>query len=238
MYRSLCTEFYDADKPLAPPDELESLLQHCASHFSILEAMSGTGRFLLPIRAQGYDIEGVDASLDMLAACREKAKKQGISVTLYAQFLHELALPKRYHRILIPAASFGLITKTPQVVESLRCLFDHLLPLGELVIEVEPLRNRPKDLGVVHATLRERVDGAKIVLTTFLSGYDETTQVAKSINKYELIAEGVLLATEYEEFSVRYYDEEQFTRHLCSAGFRVKTVKRTEETLTFVASRA
>ena len=68
-YRKLCTEFYDLDKP-APPPEALALYRTYARQASgcILEAMCGSGRFLLPLLAEGYAVEGVDTSPNMIRA--------------------------------------------------------------------------------------------------------------------------------------------------------------------------
>ena len=49
-YKKLCTQFYDIDKPTAPPDALEFYLQYALkAQGPILEPMCGTGRFLVPM---------------------------------------------------------------------------------------------------------------------------------------------------------------------------------------------
>jgi hypothetical protein len=58
-YGKLSTEFYALDKPTAPPDAFdfyERYAREARGH--IHEPMCGTGRFLLPLQAQGLDISG------------------------------------------------------------------------------------------------------------------------------------------------------------------------------------
>src|SRR5678816_1813672 len=81
-YRKLCTEFYDIDKPTAPNDALELFTHHARQAGSpILEPMCGSGRFLVPLRQRGFDIDGIDASPEMLQACRDKCARLGIRAT-------------------------------------------------------------------------------------------------------------------------------------------------------------
>lgn len=54
MYKKLCAEFYDLDKPTATKDDLDFYLQYCQPGVTILEAMSGTGRFLLPFFSKRF----------------------------------------------------------------------------------------------------------------------------------------------------------------------------------------
>ena len=61
--------------------------------------MCGSGRFLLPLLEAGVDIDGVDASPHMLAACAAKCAERGLRASLHEQSLHALDLPRRYRFI-------------------------------------------------------------------------------------------------------------------------------------------
>jgi SAM-dependent methyltransferase len=68
----LCTIFNDLGKSLAAREETGLYTRFVRSkRESILEPMCGSGRFLLPLLQQGYDISGFDLSSDMLDACRK-----------------------------------------------------------------------------------------------------------------------------------------------------------------------
>ena len=87
-YRKLSTEFYDIDKPAPPPEALDFYRNYALqSSGRILEPMCGWGRFLLSLLAEGYAVEGVDASPDMARACRERGAQRGLDPTVYEQFL-------------------------------------------------------------------------------------------------------------------------------------------------------
>jgi SAM-dependent methyltransferase len=64
-----------------------------------LDLGCGSGRLLLRYLRAGLDVDGCDYSEDMLAACQERAVKEGLSPRLYAQAMHELDLPRRYRTI-------------------------------------------------------------------------------------------------------------------------------------------
>jgi SAM-dependent methyltransferase len=99
-----------------------------------LDAACGTGRLLVPWVAAGLDVDGVDASPDMIAHCREAAHRVGRSPALYVQPLHRLDAPRRYGSIVVSGA-FGLGATREQDVEALRRLFDHLEPGGLLALD-------------------------------------------------------------------------------------------------------
>jgi SAM-dependent methyltransferase len=58
-----------------------------------LDVACGTGRLLIPYLRAGLDVDGCDVSRDMIALCREKAEREGLSPTLFVQAMHELKPP-------------------------------------------------------------------------------------------------------------------------------------------------
>lgn len=230
-YGKLCTEVYDITKPQVPADALEFFLRHLESAGEpVLEPMCGSGRFLIPFLERGIDIDGVDASPDMLQACREHCERKGLRAVLYEQFLQELALPRQYGFIFIPAASFGLIVDREAVKDSLKRLCEHLLPGGKLVLEVETPRAQPKTPGKWGGFWVARPDGAKIVLSS-LPTYDSEEQVRRDIHRYELFRDGHLVDTELEDFVLRFYERDEFQRLLEATGFsNIRVTKAYENT--------
>jgi SAM-dependent methyltransferase len=101
-----------------------------------LDVACGTGRLLLPYLRAGLDVDGCDVSDDMIAVCRDKAAREGLSPTLWAQPMHELDAPRRYRTIYVCGA-FGLGSSREQDAEALRRFHDHLLPGGRLLLDIE-----------------------------------------------------------------------------------------------------
>ncbi|HUG64292.1 MAG TPA: class I SAM-dependent methyltransferase [Gaiellaceae bacterium] len=102
-----------------------------------LEAACGAGRLLVPYLRTGIDIDGADISPDMLERVRERSLREGLDApNLYAQAMHELDLPRRYHTILV-CGGFGLGGQREHDVEGLRRIYEHLEPGGTLVLDNE-----------------------------------------------------------------------------------------------------
>jgi hypothetical protein len=83
-------------------------------------------------------------------------------------------------------------------------------------------------------------------LISWLSHYNETERISHSIHRYELIKDGQLLKMEYEDFSLRHYDPEEFRTLLEISGFKeIKTYKahqflapdETDERIVFECSK-
>jgi SAM-dependent methyltransferase len=93
----------------------------------------GTGRFLVPLRSEGFDIDGSDVSEDMLAQARSQASGLDSPPGLFAQPLHELELQRPY-RTMFMCGVFGIGGRRDLDREALRRARRHLEPGGALLI--------------------------------------------------------------------------------------------------------
>ena len=97
-----------------------------------LDLACGVGRLLVPLAASGLDVDGVDASTDMLAHARRLAEARGLTPSLAAQPMHELDLPRRYGTIFI-CDSFGIGGRRRLAFQALHRILEHLQPGGAVV---------------------------------------------------------------------------------------------------------
>jgi SAM-dependent methyltransferase len=219
-YARLCSEFYDLDKPRPPPDAFDFYERYARlARGPILEPMCGSGRFLLPLLAQGLDIEGSDTSPSMLEACRARGRALGLSPALSEQAIETLGFSRRFALIFVPSGSFGLLIDDAQVQAALARVYEALLPGGSFLVEAEHLRPAPPETsGAWGGRWVERADGAKLVMS-WLSQYSGAPNLTTSLHRYELVKDGQLLETEYEDFRVRSYAPSEFRALLEKAGF-------------------
>lgn len=208
-YKDLCAQFYDLDKPEPPREEVDFYwrrYRRCGG--PALEAMCGSGRFLIELARRGADIDGVDASPQMLDACRRKAAAAGVAPGLSQQFVQELDLPRRYRFIFIPAGSFALIPYDDQL-PALRALVRHMQPGAELALEMN-FPGEPAD-GPASADPERRVarpDGAHIVLS-----WEEDGRM-----RYDLVRDGEVVHSELETFVLHPLSRSELERLLRAAG--------------------
>src|SRR6267143_346407 len=94
-----------------------------------LDLACGTGRLLIPYLRAGLDVDGCDISPDMLALCRDRGAREGVSTNLYRQAMHQLDLPRKYRTIIV-CGGFGLGGNRRHDLEALRRFHDHLEPDG------------------------------------------------------------------------------------------------------------
>lgn len=217
-YKSLCTEFYDLDKPVAPPAALEYYLSEARNSAKpILEPMCGSGRFLIPILEHGFDIDGTDASREMLDSCRKRCEEKVLKPILYYQKIQELTLPRNYGLIIIPAGSFGLITESGDVEESLKRLYSCLKPDGRLILELTTSYQIPHG----KATDKREVirsDSSKIILTT-TTWFDEMSKLQIIKCDYQNLKNEKVTLEETEFIKLRLCKIDEFSDLLRSNGF-------------------
>jgi len=218
-YKRLLTEAYDLDKPEAPEHELARWMQFAReAHGPVLEVMCGSGRFLVPLAQAGVDIDGVDASDDMLAACSRKCSDAGLTVSLTRQFVQDLELPRRYALAFIAAGSFGLLIDEADYRVGLGRVYEHLEPNGEMILEAETPALAPGRSGRWFGRWWDRPDGARIVLRN-LSRYDPATRIEEGLGIYELWVDGGLVESEINNWVRRFWTDTELAEELPRAGF-------------------
>jgi SAM-dependent methyltransferase len=99
----------------------------------VLDAGCGNGRILLPLLADGFDMDGSDISADMIALAEAQALKAGFKPRLVVQPMHELELGRKYRTIYMCGA-FGIGSTRDNDREALRRAYRHLEPGGALLI--------------------------------------------------------------------------------------------------------
>jgi SAM-dependent methyltransferase len=221
-------EFNQAD-----PDELAFYEEFIARNGEpALDLACGTGRLLLPLRQAGLDVDGCDFSPDMLALCRERARRDGLSISLFQQAFHELALPRTY-RTIYRCDSFGIGGHRAHDLEGLRRCYRHLAPGGVLVfsheLPYEDADGWPYWLPAQRAKLPEAwgesgtrkraANGDEIELRGRLVDLDPLEQRVTSEMRALLWRDGQLIAEEQQTIQIMLYFRNEILLMLAHAGF-------------------
>jgi len=223
-YTGLIAELYDlvvADNyPTRDRDYYRS--QITREPGPVLDATCGTGRLLLDYLRDGLDVEGVDASAEMLAACRVKAAREGLLPTLHEQYLQRLDLPRRFRTILIPAGSFQLIAERVDAMEALRRVRSHLEPGGRLpmscFIPWEAMGDAPQRCWKIGRTATRPSDGVT-VLSQSADFHDRIEQMTTTWHRYDVFQGGGLHQSEIQMLKLRWYFKQEIRLMLEAAGF-------------------
>ncbi len=219
IFLDLSTQVWDLSRPEPSKDELEFYRSYASSaNDAILEPMCGTGRFLLPLLAEGFNVEGFDASSHMLKALFEKAKQKNLTVNVWQNSIEDLNISKKYSLIIIPCGSFNLIVDIKKLNDILLKIHDLLTDDGVFVFECLTNHWKAPELNIWSGKVWPRSDG-KIILANILTLPDRN-DIRQWIYKYELVDGNQIIQTEIENFKARLHHVEALDVMLNNAGFK------------------
>jgi SAM-dependent methyltransferase len=225
-----------------------------------LDVGCGTGRLLIPYLRAGLDVDGCDVSADMIALCREKAEREGLSPNLYVQPMHELDLPRTYRTIYV-CGSFGLGSDRDRDLEALERFREHLSPGGTLLLDIEVpyadtrqwkywLKDKRASLPETARPPRERrraSDGADYALSSRIVDLDPLNQHVTLEIHAERWRDDVLEAEEDHLLDISLYFKNEVLLVLERTGFESLVVHgehtdaeptSSDDFLVFVATKA
>ena len=187
----------------------------------VLDVGCGTGRILLDFMQQGFDIDGVDNSPDMLARLHQKAEKLDLHPTVYQQEMTELSLPRKYQTILVPSSSFQLLLDASLPPVAMNRFYEHLLPGGVLAMPFMTLWKQGNPLESEYTREAMRPEDGATVRRWQYSRFDPDTDLEHTIDRYEIVRDGKVTASEehHQSPATRSYTQEQAVTLYREAGF-------------------
>lgn len=219
-------------------DEVDRGIEYFRSYVEAgqpaLDVACGTGRLLIPYVRDGLDVDGCDVSPDMIAACREKAEREGLAPTLFVQPMHVLD-PRRSYRTIFVCGGFGLGSTREQDAQALRRFYEHLEPGGTLVLDnenpyapgnpwqcwqKEERTNLPREWAPLETVERRRgSDGAEYALDSRLVDLDPLEQRATYEMRAAMWRDGELVREERHTLHINFYFVHETLLLLERAGF-------------------
>jgi ubiquinone/menaquinone biosynthesis C-methylase UbiE len=189
----------------------------------VLDVGCGTGRILLDFLADGIDIDGVDNSPEMLAICRAKANRLGLTPALYQQSMETLDLPRTYRTILVPSSTFQVVTDLGVAQNTLRRFLSHLQPGGVFVTQFanDWREGEPLDTGWVLVIDQPRSADGAIVRSWCREWCAPDQQLWHTEQRFEIEFNGEIIQTDHQYRSPegRWYSQTQARDLLRDAGF-------------------
>lgn len=220
LYRNLCTEVYEITKPVgANYPDVAYFVQHLSKiNGRILEAMVGTGRLLIPLLEAGLNVEGIDASPDMLAACKHNCATRGLNPILYEGSIENLNVPGKFSAIVVTLGSFMLLGNRTAAIAALQAFAKHLEPNGRIFIDLAlPVGFKTEN------TVKQRepvkcLDDSVIVMQTS-SWINWIEQIEHTLIRYEKWKDGKLIDTELQHLPLHWFGREEFVMCLREHGY-------------------
>jgi len=106
----------------------------------VLELACGTGRLLISIAKDGYEIAGIDLSVNMLDLAKERVSQLPPDVQKRIQLhngdMSNFQLDRRFGLIFIADNSFRELNTKEQMLLSLKCIYHHLRAGGKFLVTV------------------------------------------------------------------------------------------------------
>ena len=222
FYTGLVAELYAPLRSAGAPDPAPYLRFVRRSGEPALELACGDGDPLLDLRQRGIDVEGLDASPDMLARCQANADARGLVVTLHESTIEAMELPRRYRSIYLAGESFNLLTDDDTAWRALARIRAHLEPDGSALIPLfvpEPLPARVIGVPRTHIT----DDGMTLRFSAVGADRDETARLQITHTRYERERDGDVESLE-RSWVIHWHSQDDFRQLAGDAGLLVDEV--------------
>jgi len=104
----------------------------------ILELACGSGRALIPLAEEGYEVTGVDTSALMLDIARQRIQDAGVAerCTLLQEDMCTMSLGQKFRLAFIALGSFAHITSRTQQQQAIATARTHLSVGGTFIVDV------------------------------------------------------------------------------------------------------
>ncbi|MEM7070031.1 MAG: class I SAM-dependent methyltransferase [Pseudomonadota bacterium] len=219
FYTDLVSELYE---PLvstrAKADDYVSFIERAGQ--PVLELGCGPGLPMLDLVERGYNVEGLDASADMLEQCRANAAKRNLQVTLYHQEMQAMSLPKQYAAIFLAGPTLNLIISDDDAVASLQGIYAHLRPGGQVLIPL--MIERPEAVNKENfGKFKETKDAAGALLRVgAIDGeFDEDKRLVRHRLRYEKIHPDGREESLERDWFLHWWPQAEFRQYLENTGF-------------------
>ncbi len=225
-YGNLCTEMYEILHDKAPQDELDFYLSYAEKNKKILEIMCGSGRFLVPFLKYGYNIRGVDFSVEMLEKLKLKAPEADVE---YAD-IAEYTTNEQFDYIFISSGSVSLFTDMNLCQKILKKIKGLLAPAGKFVFAVDTIAAKCLDNDDYETSVSVKLNNGFDLILKTKNYFDVQQQIQFSPGIYELYDRDKLLKSEHMDFQTHLYKFGEMENYLREAGFtEIKTYSSFEK---------
>lgn len=187
---------------------------------TILEIGCGTGRPLLRWLADGLDVEGLDASADMLAILRRHAKSRGLDPTLHQGDFAPLVIDRTYGAIVCLAGTFMLVDDAARAEAALTSYWQHLDPGGLLALSLGVSVSEPSSSLVWRLRRTGTSDEGVTYIVHEAVHTDPSSHLEVVYNRVETYDQGGrLVDTTMRRHRLRWWEREDFEIMLTRVGF-------------------
>lgn len=182
----------------------------------ILDLGCGTGLHDIQLALDGYSVDGLDLSKEMIKIANSR-KKSGT-----AFFVGDMAnfdLNKKYDACISMFSAVGYLTDNKQISSCIKCVKKHLKPKGIFVLDCW------NGLGVLRELPSSRVKEIKagnlIIKRTSYPKLESVNQVCYVKFKVDIFENNLLKDSYEENHKVRFFFPQELKKYLEDEGFEV-----------------
>ncbi len=195
-----------------------------------LEICCGTGLPMLDLIEAGLDVEGLDASEDMLNICEEKSRKRNLSVTLHHSRMQDFVVARKYRSVYVANGSITLLSSDVDLHNTLLRIRACLAPTGTVLIDLEVpnVAGLRKYVGKFKTT---EFEGYQLRVGMTHLEWNEMNQQLVAELRYERIDPNGKVESVDRSWARKIWNVDQFSDHLVNAGFDLRSVDESHEEL-------
>jgi len=222
-------KFYDYDQRNITKDDIPFFIDYAKKvNGDILELACGTGRVLLPLAKEGFNVTGIDKTEEMLEQFKKKLSNFEVAskVTLYNADMTSFDLGREFPLVTIPYRTFQLLIDEEDQKNCLKMVRNHLTDDGLFIITVffpggldESWTTYPEQEDWV---LKNEQNGLSYKGTNVKKGIDVKNQIMyPQLKVYETDKNGNENVYT-QEIGLKYYEEDQIIGLLQNSGFSIE----------------
>jgi cyclopropane fatty-acyl-phospholipid synthase-like methyltransferase len=194
----------------------------------VLELACGSGRLLVPLAREGYELTGVDSSARMLKLAQEALEQAGVAAqcTLVQESMSTLHLGQKFRLAFIALGSFGHVCSRQEQRQTLATVRNHLTSNGKFILDISNADARYMEHlsgQVLHQGTWQREDGA--LLSHLVSPASSPTKhLLELTHFYEEHQQGEAVRRTVITTHLYLFERNEVELLLEEAGFRITDV--------------
>lgn len=184
-----------------------------------LDLACGTGSLTIELYRRGFDIFGVDASVDMLSVAQQKCMEEDAQILFVCQKMQKLELAGEIDTCICTLDSLNHLTNTNDVKETFRRVAKYLSEDGLFIFDVNTIYKH-REVLKNNCFVFDTDD----VFCSWQNNLDEESDTVTITLDFFMPDENGLYFRETEEFAERAYSDMDLTEWLKEVGLTVKAV--------------
>jgi ubiquinone/menaquinone biosynthesis C-methylase UbiE len=197
-------------------DRYRAFIEHEGS--PALELGCGDDGPFFDLAKEGFDVEGVDSSADMVRGGRQRLESQGLVTPLHHQRMEDLNLDRRFASIYLAGPTFNLLADDATALRALHAIAHHLLPGGTALVPLwTPPPTPPQQYGLLRTADMGGVAARYVVES---ETYDVVNRTRTTTVRYER-GSGADAIVEHRDWIIHWYEHDRFRQMAADAGLSV-----------------